>query len=91
MSLFLLTFLTACGTNPRPVPISPPVALMQDCNETQTALDAYLEAAEADQALLQVPTNGDLVRKIRALRVDLRVCNADKAGLRQWVAEMVPK
>jgi len=45
---------------------------MQDCLET-------------DVPLL---VNGDLALKVRALRVDLKDCNADKASLRAWAKEV---
>lgn len=44
---------------------------MQDCPETATPM----------------VTNADLVIKLRDLRMDLKSCNADKAALREWVAE----
>lgn len=62
---------------------------MADCAETPTVVDHALAAMEAN--LLYDPvTNGDLVRKIRQLRVDLKHCNADKAALRQWSTDMEP-
>jgi len=33
-------------------------------------------------------TTGDLVLKVRSLRVDLSNCNADKASLRIWAQEL---
>ena len=62
---------------------------MADCPETPTNVDAALAAVELGLSHQPV-TNGDLVRKIRALRVDLKLCNADKGALRQWSSEMEP-
>lgn len=64
--------LSACGTvHVRTLTLTPPTTLMQDCPETDIALHV----------------NGDLVKKIRSLRVDLKHCNADKAALRDWSLE----
>lgn len=63
---------------------------MADCPETATAVDAALAAMAAGASVIPTVNNGDLVRKIRALRVDLKLCNADKAALRSWKAEMAP-
>lgn len=87
MSLSLMMSLGACSTNPTPVPVTPPASLMAPCPETPTAVDIALVALEAGLEHDPV-TNADLVRKIRQLRVDLRNCNADKAALRDWSAEM---
>lgn len=72
MSLFLMTLFILSGCK-RPVTfIAPPASLMADCPETDMPL----------------VVNADLVFKVRALRVDLKDCNADKAGLREWSASM---
>lgn len=81
-------FLGACGTNRVPLAVTPPVALMQACQETQTAVDRGEAQLAAGQPVDPPVTNGDLVRKVRALRVDLKNCNADKAALRTWGAAM---
>jgi hypothetical protein len=45
---------------------------MLDCPETEVPL----------------VVNGDLVYKVRALRMDLKACNADKASLRAWANDV---
>jgi hypothetical protein len=52
--------------------VPPPTELIQDCPSTEPP----------------IVTNGDLVLAVRAGRVDLKNCNADKAGLRKWVSDM---
>lgn len=90
MSVFLLLSLTACGsTRTKAIPVAPPAVLMQDCPEVRTKLDTALDASQAELEGYQV-TNADLVRKIRQLRLDLALCNADKAALRGWSAKMTP-
>lgn len=75
--------LAACGSKQVAL-LPPPAALTADCPETATIVDAAIIALEQGTAI--IVTNGDLVRKIRALRLDLQLCNADKAGLRAWNA-----
>lgn len=89
ISLFLMTCLAACGTKPVALPVAPPAALLADCPETPTEVDRAVQAL-IEQAPYREVTNGDLVRKIRQLRVDLQLCNADKAALREWTSEMTP-
>lgn len=80
--------LGACGSKLKVVsPGGLPPALIADCPETQTKLDMAEAALVSGSAIIPVE-NGDLVRKIRALRVDLRNCNADKQGLRSLDADM---
>lgn len=52
-------------------PLGFPYVLAQDCKETPVKLE----------------TNGDIVLGYRSVRNDLKVCNADKAALRQWAAD----
>ena len=33
---------------------------------------------------MRLETNGDIVLGYRSVRNDLKVCNADKAGIREW-------
>lgn len=73
-SLFLLMCSTACSKQVRPAVITPPAALLADCPETK----------------IMVATNGDLVLKLRSLRVDLQSCNADKEALRSFFSSMTP-
>ena len=51
-----------------PVPLAPPLALLEDCPEP---LPFYT-------------TNGELLDWALDLRASLRACNADKAALRLW-------
>jgi hypothetical protein len=44
--------------------------------------------ADCVETKVPIVVNGDLIYKIRALRVDLKNCNADKAGLRAWAKEV---
>lgn len=68
--------------------MAPPAALMMACVETPTALDVALQALDEGAVAIPAVTNADLIRKIRALRLDLKVCNTDKAALRGWVEDM---
>jgi hypothetical protein len=52
--------------------IGPPPALLEDCPET----------------VVPVHTNADMAVAVKEARKDLHLCNADKASLRTWVAEM---
>ncbi|WP_425514717.1 Rz1-like lysis system protein LysC [Aquisediminimonas sediminicola] len=72
LSLSLLLSLTACGKREHPALLPPPQALIEDCPETSIPLE----------------TTGDLVLKVRSLRVDLSNCNADKGALRIWAQEL---
>lgn len=69
-----MTSLTACGNRTRIEYkfVPPPEGLIQDCPATPVAL----------------VVNGDLAKAILAGRLDLALCNADKAGLRAWVKDM---
>ncbi len=58
---------------------------MEDCAETMVAFDRAMVQFAAGKEY--VVTNGDLALKIRSLRADLALCNADKAALRQWKAD----
>ena len=65
-------FLPACATKQLPEPVLGfPYELAQDCEETPVRLE----------------TNGDIVLAYRSARSDLRACNADKAGLREWATD----
>lgn len=68
ISLSLLLSSTACVKPRTHVAMVPPAAYMEDCVETK----------------VDVAVNGDLLRKIKRLRVDLAECNEDKAALREW-------
>ena len=57
--------------SPERIVLSPPDALMQDCVEVS--------------APTRPISNTDLLRYALDLRTGLRVCNADKAGLRAWI------
>jgi len=52
--------------------------LSKECPETGTQFDLY------EQGGIESLVNGDLVRKIAALRKDLKACNADKQGIQLW-------
>ncbi|WCD56085.1 o-spanin [Caulobacter phage BL198] len=70
LSLSLLTCLTACATKspPEVLRVTPPAALMQPCPD--------------DTVPLRV--NGDMPKKIVALRATIACERADKASLREW-------
>ena len=87
MFLCLMTFLGACSQEVRTEKLPAPPELLRDCQETVVALDLYEASIRAGSAFAAVVSNGDLVRKIQALRSDLRRCNADKAALRLWSQE----
>ena len=55
-------------------PLGIPTELLEDCPETP----------------IPVQVNGDLIRKVRSLRVDLKNCNADKKALRDWASKVKP-
>ena len=82
-----MTFLGACSQEVRTERLPAPPELTKDCLETALAFDLYEASIRAGSAFAPIVTNGDLVRKIQALRSDLRRCNADKAALRLWSQE----
>lgn len=79
ISASLATLLMLSGCNSLPVrvqaPVAPPVQYMQECTEP-------VRPAEL--------TNGLLVRYAKDVRDTLRICNQDKASLREW-AESITK
>lgn len=77
--LSLTLFLTACASAPGPVRTEtvqsyPPETLLRDCERP-----AYPATGSN--------TNGALARFSLAVLDAIDVCNADKAGLREWVAK----
>ena len=80
-------FLGACSQEVRTEKLPAPPALLRDCPETVVARDLYEASIRAGSAFAPAVSNGDLVRKIQALRSDLRRCSADKAALRLWNQE----
>lgn len=79
----------ACGTTKYvPVAVKVPAALTGPCEETATQLDLAAAVLEAGLPLTSPVTNSDLVEKIRALRVDLATCSAEKAEIRDWEPEV---
>lgn len=66
--------LTACGTRyvTKTEKVFPPEKYLQDCPSTDVPLRV----------------TGDLAVALRAAKADLKVCNADKAALRDWVNTM---
>lgn len=57
---------------------------MKECLETNTRLDEAADALEAGLAFAPAITNADLIDKIKSLRLDLKLCDADKTALRSW-------
>ena len=71
-SLFLLASLTGCATaTPQLIRSLPPQALLQDCPHPE----------------LDIQTNGDLLRGLRAYEQALSLCNIDKQALREWAKD----
>jgi hypothetical protein len=66
-------FITGCASNPvfREAREVPPAQLMQDCPAPSPI----------------VTTNGELASYILSLKQVLRLCNDDKAALREWAAQ----
>lgn len=74
VGVILLTglLMASCATvAPKSVKVTPPMTFMVDCPEP-----------EVDTA-----TNGGLAKGITDLRGALRLCNNDKAALREWAKE----
>lgn len=65
--------LASCASKPTKFAfIPPPQELLRECKAGD----------------VPVLTNGDLIKLIHAGRTALKLCNADKAGLREWVKDM---
>lgn len=74
LPVFVALFLTGCfATTPQVIKSLPPVELLQDC-----------ATSEVDKT-----TNGGLAQGILDLRKDIKVCNNDKAALRDWAEKEV--
>ena len=68
-----MTSLAACANQRvKTIPVGPPQELIQDCPATDVPLS----------------DNASLVLALRAARLDLILCNIDKAKLRQWKQEV---
>jgi hypothetical protein len=69
-SLCLALSLTACGSryHPKGLPTPIPEEFTEDCPETDVPINY----------------NRDLATKIIVLKSDLKMCNADKAGMRAY-------
>ena len=70
--------LGACGQKVVEVGIPVPQELSKECTETAVSFDLY------EQGVIESLVNGDLLRKIDALRSDLKACNADKQCIQLW-------
>lgn len=72
LKLLPLLLVVGCATPvPQVVRILPPAELLQDCPVPQ----------------VQLRTNGDMANHIMDLRSALKVCNNDKAALRDWAKD----
>ena len=72
LPLFLLLSVTACST----APARPPEALLRECSVADV------------QARHALETNGEILAYVGDLKAALRACNADKAALRAWDADV---
>lgn len=66
--VLLCLALTGCATAPVTVKLTPPADLLQECGPV----------------VEQTVTNGQLAATILEYRKVLRLCNNDKAALREW-------
>ena len=70
-AILALALLAGCSALPKPGAILPPATLLADCPEPPAVFT----------------TNGELADYALELRTALRLCNNDKAALREWIKE----